>query len=95
MAKSKSPRSQAGDEALEVVLDELDAAAQFLLQRRGQIDLEALVAVRVLRILADVGRPALAVGAPTQRRQLALAASAGASPRAADKQPITAAESKT
>ena len=65
--------AQAGNEILEIVLNELDAAAKLLFQRRGQIDLEALVAVRVLGILADVGRPALAVGPPAQRRQLAVA----------------------
>ena len=46
MAKSKSPRCKPGNQALEVVLHELDAAAQFLFQGGGQIDLEADVAIR-------------------------------------------------
>ena len=68
---------QARNQALEVVLDELDAAAEFLLQGLGQIDLEADVAVGVLGVLADVGGAAFGVGGPAQRR---LRRSVGASP---------------
>ena len=60
---------QARDQALEIVLMELDAAAQLLFQGCGQVHFEADVVIRVAGVFADVGGAALGVGGPSQRRR--------------------------